>query len=87
MTVCHLNSSSPGSRKTWRLFIAVNGEKSAFQIKENQHQKHRRISVPCECWRDWLATDNPYAIMDRLIMEAGAGGYMNLISVLAIRKP
>lgn len=38
-----------------------------------------------ECWRDWLATDNPYAVNDRASMEAGAGEYMNMLSVLATK--
>ena len=37
-------------------------------------------------WADWLACDNPYAINDRISMEAGAGQYMNLISVICRRK-
>ncbi len=43
------------------------------------------LSCHDECWADWLATDNPYAVRDRPSMEAGAGKYMNLISVLATR--
>ncbi len=39
-----------------------------------------------ECWRDWLACDNPYAIGDRKAMEAGAGKYMNLIAIVAKKK-
>ena len=38
-----------------------------------------------ECWQDWLATDNEYAVMDRVPMNAGAGKYMNFISI-ALRK-
>jgi cyclopropane fatty-acyl-phospholipid synthase-like methyltransferase len=44
------------------------------------------LSCHDECWADWLATDNPYAVRDRPAMAAGAGNYMNLISVLATRK-
>ena len=39
-----------------------------------------------ECWDDWLACDNPYAVGDRKSMGAGAGKYMNLIAMLARRK-
>ena len=39
-----------------------------------------------ECWNDWLACDNPYAIGDRKAMEAGAGKYMNLIAIVARKK-
>lgn len=37
-------------------------------------------------WADWLACDNEYAVSDRAAMEAGAGKYMNLISVICKRK-
>lgn len=37
-------------------------------------------------WKDWLETENPYAVNDRKAMEAGAGAYMNLISVYAQKK-
>jgi cyclopropane fatty-acyl-phospholipid synthase-like methyltransferase len=38
-----------------------------------------------ECWNDWLACDNEYAISDRKSMEAGAGKYMNLLAIV-LRK-
>jgi cyclopropane fatty-acyl-phospholipid synthase-like methyltransferase len=38
-----------------------------------------------ECWQDWLATDNEYAVMDRAPMNAGAGKYMNFIAI-ALRR-
>ncbi len=41
----------------------------------------------CESsWSDWLKCDNPYAISDRAAMQAGAGQYMNMISVICRRK-
>jgi cyclopropane fatty-acyl-phospholipid synthase-like methyltransferase len=39
-----------------------------------------------ECWNDWLACDNPYAVKDRKAMEAGAGKYMNLLAFALRRK-
>lgn len=39
-----------------------------------------------ECWNDWLSSDNEYAVGDRRAMEAGAGKYMNLISIVLKRK-
>jgi cyclopropane fatty-acyl-phospholipid synthase-like methyltransferase len=39
-----------------------------------------------ECWRDWLACDNPYAVSDRKPMEAGAGKYMNMLAIILRRK-
>lgn len=38
-----------------------------------------------EAWRDWLKSDNPYAVHDRPAMEAGAGKYMNLIAAVLER--
>lgn len=38
------------------------------------------------CWRDWLNSDNEYALNDRLSMEAGAGKYMNIISVIGKKQ-
>lgn len=37
------------------------------------------------CWEDWLATDNEYAVMDRAPMNAGAGKYMNFVAI-ALKK-
>lgn len=39
-----------------------------------------------ECWRDWLASDNPYAVSDRKPMEAGAMKYMNMLAIILRRK-
>jgi len=39
-----------------------------------------------ECWSDWLLCENEYAVNDRAAMEAGAGKYMNFISIIARRK-
>ncbi len=38
-----------------------------------------------QSWEDWLECDNPYAVADRAAMRAGAGRYMNLISVVCRR--
>ena len=38
-----------------------------------------------ECWQDWLATENEYAVMDCAPMNAGAGKYMNFIAI-ALRR-
>lgn len=35
-----------------------------------------------EVWNDWLTQDNEYAIGDRKAMEAGAGKYLNFISII-----
>lgn len=39
-----------------------------------------------ECWRDWLETENPYAVSDRLAMNAGALRYFNTIAIALRRK-
>jgi cyclopropane fatty-acyl-phospholipid synthase-like methyltransferase len=39
-----------------------------------------------ECWDDWLACDNEYAVHDRKAMAAGAGRYMNFIAIILRRK-
>ena len=39
-----------------------------------------------ECWNEWLATDNEYAVHDRLSMNAGAGRYMNFVAMALKRK-
>lgn len=39
-----------------------------------------------ECWNEWLATDNEYAVHDRLSMNAGAGKYMNFVAMALKRK-
>ena len=39
-----------------------------------------------EVWQDWLACDNDYARNDSKAMNAGAGRYMNMISVIADKK-
>ncbi len=38
-----------------------------------------------ESWNDWLACDHEYAVSDRAAMQAGAGKYMNLISIIGRR--
>ncbi|HBC94530.1 MAG TPA: SAM-dependent methyltransferase [Pelotomaculum sp.] len=39
-----------------------------------------------ECWNDWLACDNEYALNDRKAMKAGAGKYMNLLAMVLRRR-
>lgn len=39
-----------------------------------------------ECWNDWLACENEYAIGDRKSMSAGAGKFMNFIAMIIRRK-
>jgi len=39
-----------------------------------------------ECWDDWLACENEYAVGDRKAMAAGAGRYMNFIAMVLRRR-
>lgn len=39
-----------------------------------------------ECWQDWLACEEEHAVGDRLPMAAGAGKYMNFVSVIGKRR-
>lgn len=39
-----------------------------------------------ECWNDWLACDNEYAVGDRKSLSAGAGKYMNFIAMILRRR-
>lgn len=39
-----------------------------------------------DCWDDWLACENEYAIGDRKSMEAGAWRYMNIIAMVLRKK-
>ena len=41
----------------------------------------REMESNAEVWNDWLACDNEYAVGDRRAMEAGAGKYLNFISI------
>jgi len=38
-----------------------------------------------ECWNDWLACENDYAVSDRKSMNAGAGKYLNFIAIILRR--
>lgn len=39
-----------------------------------------------EVWEDWLEQDNEYAVGDRASMDAGAGKYLNFISIVLRKK-
>ena len=43
--------------------------------------KIQEMSCFDRAWADWLATDNPYAIGDRPMIETDHGRYMNIISI------
>lgn len=56
------------------------------QSKKIELQSINEMECCEQCWKDWLACDNVYAIHDRKSMDAGAGKYMSIISVIAERK-
>lgn len=55
------------------------------QSQKIRIQRLGEMSCMETCWEDWLNSDIDYAVNDRKSMEAGAGKYMNMISVLATR--
>lgn len=62
----------------WRNLIRQTQEAEILSIREMEGNE--------ECWSDWLATDNEYAVGDRKSMEAGAGEYMNFVEIILRRK-
>lgn len=59
------------------------------QSKTIQIQNIQEMSCFETCWDDWLNSNNEYtshAINDSKSMNAGAGEYMNLVSILATKK-
>ncbi len=56
------------------------------QTQEAEILSIREMEGNEECWNDWLATDNEYAVGDRKSMKAGAGKYMNFVEIILRRK-
>ena len=46
----------------------------------------RQMESNEEVWADWLRQENEYAVGDRKSMEAGAGRYLNFISIVLQKK-
>ena len=57
----------------WRALVS----KSSAQLVDIREMRSND-----EVWADWLAQDNEYARGDRRSMEAGAGKYLNFISIV-----
>lgn len=55
---------------------------------ENELNNLKIWEMSCfdEAWKDWLETDNPYAVEDRAMMSADNGRYMNLIGITGTVK-
>ncbi len=63
----------------WREVVSATNGVDILDIRELEREHFD------ECWREWLETDNEYAVGDRASMNAGAGSYMNFI-VIALRR-
>lgn len=62
----------------WRRIVEKSNDCDIISIKEMQSND--------EVWQDWLKLDNEYAINDRKSMNAGAGKYLNFISIILKKK-
>ena len=62
----------------WRDVISATDGVEIIAIEEMESNEN--------CWEDWLATDNEYAVMDRAPMNAGAGKYMNFVAIALKKK-
>ncbi len=73
-----------------KTFHSIDWWKSLFEkSKEIEIISIKEMDCHDEAWQDWLDCENEYVDLaknDRLSMEAGAGKYMNLISVIAKRR-
>ncbi len=61
----------------WRALIEKTAGVNILSIHEMESNE--------EVWADWLRCDNPYAVGDRLSMNAGAGKYFNFIAMVLQR--
>ena len=62
----------------WRKIISKRKNCEIVEIKEMESNE--------EVWADWLAQENQYAVNDRKSMDAGAGKYLNFISIVLKKK-
>lgn len=62
----------------WRDIISKSKDCEIIEIKEMQSNE--------EVWKDWLIQENEYAVNDRKSMNAGAGKYLNFISIVLKKK-
>ncbi len=62
----------------WKSIISKSKDCEIVEIKEMESNE--------EVWNDWLAQDNEYSINDRKSMNAGAGKYLNFISIVLKKK-
>ena len=62
----------------WRNILSKSKGAEIVEIKEMWSNE--------EVWNDWLSQENEYAIGDRKSMNAGAGKYLNFISIVLKKK-
>lgn len=62
----------------WTNLMRVCHDAEVLSVKEMESN--------AEVWADWLKQDNEYAIGDRRAIHAGAGKYLNFISIVLRKK-
>lgn len=65
-------------KEWWTNIVSKSKDCEVVQIKEMRSNQ--------EVWQDWLLQENEYAINDRKSMNAGAGKYLNFISIVLKKK-
>lgn len=58
----------------------------AAQSKDSEIISVCEMESNAECWNDWLACDNEYAVGDRAVFEAGGGKYLNFVKIVLRKK-
>lgn len=67
------------------MWHSINWWKPKFENELN-NIKIWEMSCFDDAWKDWLESDNPYAIEDRVMMSTDNGRYMNLIGIIGTVK-
>lgn len=62
------------------MWHSINWWKPKFENELN-NIKIWEMSCFDDAWKDWLESDNPYAVEDRVMMSTDNGRYMNLIGI------
>jgi len=62
----------------WTDMVSASKGSETIDVREMQSND--------EVWADWLKQENEYAVGDRKSMEAGAGKYLNFISIVLRKK-
>lgn len=67
------------------MWHSINWWKPKFENELN-NIKIWEMSCFDDAWKDWLESDNPYAVEDRVMMSTDNGRYMNLIGITGTVK-